>query len=144
MTSTVYDVDAGKFNIALAEELKKIESFVIPEWAYFVKTAVARERPPQDENWWYNRAASILRQAYTRGVVGVNRLKSRYGGRKNRGARPAEFRKGSGKIIRLILQQSEQAGLLKKSETKRKGRELTEKGKKFMDDVADKIIAGNK
>jgi len=137
--TTIYDVDAGKFNIALAEELKKIKEFEAPAWSPFVKTSVARARVPAEADWWYKRAASILRQAYIKGVIGVNRLRSRYGGRQDRGVRPAEFKKASGKIIRLILQQSERAGLLKKTEGKKKGRELTKDGRKLMDDVADKI-----
>jgi small subunit ribosomal protein S19e len=138
--TTLYDIEPGEYNTALAEELKKIPEFEVPEWAHFVKTSVARERVPTEADWWYKRAASILRQVYIKGVVGVNRLKTKYGGRKNRGVRPAEFRKASGKIIRLILQQSEKAGLLKKSETKKKGRELTKQGKKFLDEVAGKLI----
>jgi small subunit ribosomal protein S19e len=143
MTS-VYEIEPGEYNNALAEELKKIPEYEVPEWAYFVKTSVARARIPASEDWWYNRAASILRQVYIKGVVGVNRLKTKYGGRKDRGAQPPEFRKASGKIIRLILQQSEKAGLLQKSETKKKGRELTKQGKEFLDDVAGKVKGGKK
>ena len=130
----MYDIEPGKYNEKLAEELKKIPEFEVPTWAYFVKTSVARERPPQDE-FWHRRAASILRQIYIRGVLGVSRLKTRYGGRKNRGMRPEEFRKGSGKIIRLILQQSEKAGLLEKATGKKSGRKLTAKGIKFLESI---------
>jgi len=140
--TTIYDVNPQEYNKVLAEELKKIPEFEAPSWSYFVKTSASRARPPIENDWWYKRAASILRQIYIKGVIGVNRLKTKYGGRKDRGSQPAEFRKASGKIIRLILQQAEKAGLLKKSETKKKGRELTKQGKKFMDDIADKIIGG--
>lgn len=138
--ATIYDVDPHKYNEVLAEELKKIKEFSVPEWALFVKTSVARERPPVRNDWWYRRAASILRQIYKKGVVGVNRLRIRYGGRKDRGMQPKEFRKGGGKIIRVILQQAEKAGLVEKVEGKKKGRQLTKKGKEFLDSVAEKIL----
>ena len=134
--TTVYEVQADKFLAKLAEELEKIPEFKMPEWVMFVKTSPARARPPIDRDFWYKRAGSILRQAYLRGIVGVGRLKTKYGGRKKRGVRPAEFRKGSGKIIRVILQQAEKAGLVEKSKTKRAGRQLTKKGKEFLDRVA--------
>src|SRR3989344_4397305 len=104
--ASVYEVSAEKFNEKLAEALQELEEFKMPEWAFFVKTSTARARPPQDNSFWYKRAASILRQAYIRGVIGVNRLKTKYGGRKNRGTKPAEFRRASGKIILVILQQA--------------------------------------
>ena len=70
-------------------------------------------------------------------TVGVNRLKTRYGSRKNRGMRPEVFRKSSGKIIRTILQQAEKAELLEKTNElgRRSGRKLTEKGKEFMEAI---------
>ena len=45
---TIYDVAADKFNDKLAHALKSIEEFKMPEWAVFVKTSVARVRPPFD------------------------------------------------------------------------------------------------
>jgi len=132
---TVYEIDPQEYNEKLAEALKKLPEFEAPEWSYFVKSSVARARPPQEANFWHIRAASILRQIYIKGVVGVGRLRTKYGGRKKRGMPPAEFRKASGKIIRLILQQAEKAGLLEKSIGKKKGRKLTKKGVKFMEDI---------
>ncbi len=136
---TPIEVDAGKFIDSLAAELKKIKEFEMPEWAKFVKTSPAKERPPTESDWWYKRAASILRQIYIRKIVGVERLRTRYGGRKNRGAKPEEFRKASGKIIRVILQQAEKAGFVEKAEGTKKGRKLTEKGKQFLESIAEKV-----
>tara|TARA_Y100000310_G_scaffold344848_1_gene459983 strand:- start:4092 stop:4685 length:594 start_codon:yes stop_codon:yes gene_type:complete len=136
---TIYDVEPEKFNDELANALKEIPEFEMPEWAGFVKTSVSKLRPPANPEWWYNRAASILRQIYIRGVVGVNRLKLRYGSKKERGARPEKFKKASGKIIRTILQQAEKAEFLEKSETKKKGRQLTKKGLSFMNEIAEKV-----
>ena len=132
---SVYNLKHREFNEKLAEELKKIPEFQAPEWSFFVKTSVARERPSQEEDFWHKRAASILKQLYIKKTIGVNRLRNRYGGLKDRGARPSEFRKGSGKIIRIILQQSEKAGLVIKIENGKKGRKLTEKGIKLLESI---------
>jgi len=135
MDMAIYDIHPQEFNAKLAEALKKIEEFKMPEWALFVKTGQGKSRPPFDEDWWHKRVASILRQIFRKGVVGVSRLKTKYGGRKNRGAKPPEFRKASGKIIRTILQQAEKAGLLEQSKTKKKGRQLTKHGLEFLNSI---------
>ncbi len=117
-----------------AKKLKEIKEITKPEWANFVKTSRARERPPADANWWYLRAASILRKIYLLGPIGVNKLKVKYGGKKNRGHKPEKFFKGSGKIIRTILQQLESAKLIEQTEKgAHKGRILTAKGKSLLD-----------
>lgn len=135
----VYEMPAGEYNKKLAELLKSITEIKEPEWARFVKTGVAKQRPPQEKDFWYKRAASILRQIYIRKVVGVNRLKTRYGSKQNRGMKPEKFRKSSGKIIRTILQQSEKAGLLEKSSKSgigiRAGRKLTNKGRELLEGI---------
>ena len=135
--TTVYELKSDEYNTLLAEALKELEEFTPPEWSFFVKTGLSRQRPPVENDFWYKRAASILRQAYIKRVVGVNRLKTRYGGKYNRGMKPEVFRKASGKIIRVILQQSEAAGLLEKYNIpgKRAGRVLTLKGKEFLDSI---------
>ncbi len=136
-TSVVYSMNASEYNHKLANLLKDMPEFVQPEWAHYVKSSVSKKRPPQDPDFWFKRASSILRQIYVRKAVGVNRLKTRYGGLKNRGMKPEKFRKGSGKMIRVLLQQSEQAGLLEKINKvgHASGRQLTEKGKKLMESI---------
>ncbi len=115
------------------EELKKIEEIKPPDWAKFVKTGVHRKYPPQQEDWWYTRASSILMKIYLNGPVGVQRLRTYYGGKKERGHKPEKFKKAGGSIIRKCLQQLEKAGLVEKSKGPgRKGRILTEKGRKFL------------
>jgi len=135
--SQVYNLKANEYNEKLAQALKQLPEFEQPEWSLFVKTGIAKKRPPQEKDFWHKRAASILRQIYIHKTVGVNRLKTRYGSKKNRGMKPEVFRKASGKIIRTILQQAEKAELLTKSnEFKRQaGRTLTEKGKQLMEEI---------
>jgi small subunit ribosomal protein S19e len=131
----VYETEPQKFIEELAKELEKMPEFKMPEWAGFVKTSTARARPPMTDDFWYKRAASILRQIFLRGVVGVNKMRKRYGGRKKRGVKPEKFRTGGGKIIRVILQQAEKAGFVEKAKGKRPGRQLTKTGKELLNKI---------
>jgi small subunit ribosomal protein S19e len=141
MTNSVYDLSAQEYNLKLADALKKVPEFKEPEWVKFVKSGPAKERPIEDEDFWHKRAASVLRNIYKKGSVGVQRLRTKYGSKKNRGFKPEEFRKGSGKIIRVILQQADKAGFteiqkpVRGVRSKKPGRILTDKGKKFMEDI---------
>ncbi|MBU2503452.1 MAG: 40S ribosomal protein S19, partial [Nanoarchaeota archaeon] len=135
----VYELDAGEYNLKLAEALKKMPEFEKPGWVDFVKSSPSKVRPIDDPEFWHKRAAGILRQIYKRGIVGVNRLKTRYGSKKKRGMRPEKFVKSGGKIIRTVLQQADAAGFteiakgIKGVKGKKPGRQLTEKGKKFLE-----------
>jgi small subunit ribosomal protein S19e len=105
-----------------------------------MKTGTHRQFPPQQDDWWYIRVASILRRIYLDGPVGVQRLRTYYGGRKDRGHKPEKFRKAGGSIIRKCLQQLEAAGLIEKNkDSKRKGRVISEKGKKFLSNIAKEV-----
>jgi small subunit ribosomal protein S19e len=135
-SNPVYEIPAQKYNELLAVALEKLEEFKMPEWALFVKTSTSKVRPPIDNAWWYKRAASILRQIYIHNVVGVQRLRVKYGSRKNRGMRPEVFKKAGGKSIRVILQAGEKAGFLEKvKEGNRFGRRLTKSGKQFLEAI---------
>ena len=135
--ATVYDVDPNALIELAAKELEnKIKA---PEWTKFVKTGPHKERPPQQENWYYLRAASLLRRLYTDGPVGVRRLRTVYGGRKKGKAKPKHFKKASGKVIRVILQQFESLGFAKKTEH---GRAITPAGMSYLDKLATKVLKG--
>jgi small subunit ribosomal protein S19e len=140
----VFDVDPHALIGKVKEELKKVEQVKPPEWAKFVKTGSMKNKPPEQEDFWYIRAASILRQLYVQGrPVGVQRLRVKYGGKKKKKSRPKHFAKGSGKIIRNILQQLESAGFVQKvTINNQKGRTLTNKGKSFLDKIAAKVAKG--
>jgi len=130
------EVPADLFILRLAEKLREEYGDIIspPEWVLYVKTGISRERPPESTDWWYNRAASILRKLYISGEpVGVGTFRIIYGGRKRRGSAPPHFRRAGGSIIRKILQQLERAGLVART---REGRVLSSKGRSFLDRVA--------
>ena len=136
----MYDMDAQELIEKAAEELKKIPEIKPPEWAPFVKTGMHKERPPASNDWWYTRVASVLRTVYRLGPVGVSKLRTKYGGKKNRGVKKEHFFKGSGNILRKSLQQLEKAGFVKFTEKGiHKGRVITPKGRSFLDKIALKI-----
>src|SRR3989344_9236853 len=133
----IYNADQSKLVEKAAEELKKIDILKMPDWASFVKTGVAKERPPLEQDWWYKRAASILRKLYIYNLIGVNRLRVKYSSRKNRGHKPEKTYKASGKIIRTILKQLEKVEFIKKTEIKsRNCRTLSPSVKSFLDKIA--------
>jgi small subunit ribosomal protein S19e len=137
---TIYNCDISELIVKTAEELKKVQSIKPPVWAQFVKTGVHKERPPVSKDWWYIRAASVLIKVYRLGPIGISKLRTKYGGKQNRGVKPEHFFKGSGSIARKIVQQLETEGFLKKDQKENhKGRVITAKGKKFLGDIAAKI-----
>lgn len=143
--ATIYDENASELINRAGIELKKTKNVKMPDWAHFVKTGVGKERVPDDANWWYFRAGSILRKIYVKGPIGVSKLRNLYGCKKNRGVKPEEFRKASGKIIRVILQQLEAEGFVKAVEKGiHKGKIITPKGKSFLDGLVKDGTGGNK
>jgi len=138
---SVYELNAQEYNLKLAEALKEISEIIPPEWVSLVKSGPAKERPIEDPDFWYKRAASILKKIYKRKIVGVNRLRTQYGSKKNRGFKPERFKKAGGKILRTILQQCDKAGLtevakeIKGVRERKPGRQLTQKGKEFMESI---------
>ena len=137
---TIYDVDTTELIEQVAKELQDVEALQPPTWASFVKTGTHKERPPARQDWWYIRAASVVRKVRLKGPIGVGKLKTLYGGLKNMGHQPGRFKKGSGSIIRRILQQLEIAGLIKQDKKgAHKGRVITPKGIKLIDGAAKKI-----
>lgn len=133
---TVREVPADKFVQKLKEELKKFNDISPPLWARICKSGPHRQRPPEQEDFWYIRAASLLRRVYLDGPVGISRLRTYYGGRKERGHAPEKFVKASGNILRKILQQLEKVGFVEKT---KKGRIITPKGQKFLDKIAYEV-----
>ena len=133
---TPKDIEPTKFIKALAEELKKNESIKPHALAGIVKSGVCTERPPSQKDFWYLRSAAILRKIYTKGPVGVSRLRTAFGGRKRGTHKPAHHRKTGGKFIRLMLQQLEKAGFVQKIQKPVFGRNLTPAGQKLLDKTA--------
>jgi small subunit ribosomal protein S19e len=134
----IYDVPAKELIDEVAKKLQKDDSISMPENNIFSRTGVSKENIPEDKNWWYVRCASILRKIYINDQIGVERLRSEYGGKKNRGSKPHKARSGGGSITRRALQQLEKAGYI--SKIKGKGRTITPKGRSFLDNTANEVM----
>ncbi len=134
--TTVYDVPAAELISKAAEKLKENDKVTPPEWAAYVKTGVHKEFPPIDTEWWYTRCAAVLRTVYIQGPIGVERLRSVYGGKKDRGSAPSVKAKGSGSIARTVLQQLEEAGLVRALKS---GRVVSSQGQSMLDNVAYQV-----
>lgn len=133
--TTVYDVKAEPLIQEVAKELE--DEFEAPEWTDYAKTGSHKERPPQQDNWYHIRSAAILRKIYMDGPLGTSKLRTIYGGRKNKGHKPEHHVDASGKVIRTALQNLEEAGLLE--EVEGEGRQITEKGQSFLDDKSNDV-----
>ena len=135
--TTVYDVPADLLIRKVAEALKSRQEIKPPAWAAFAKTGVHKEMPPEDPDWWFMRSAAVLRRVYVDGPLGVERMRSFYGGAKNRGSRPNAFRKGSGSILRKALQQLEACKFVVHDKT---GRRISPEGQAFLDAMAKETL----
>jgi len=131
------DVPSDKLIGALTEQIKNLPGLKEPDWAHFVKTGSHAERLPEDPDWWYHRAASLLRKLYLHGPVGLGDLGRAYGGSKAVAYNPKHHRDAARSPIRKLLQQLEQAELVAKTP---KGRILTPKGRAMLDKTSKTIF----
>ncbi|NKE37626.1 30S ribosomal protein S19e [Natronococcus sp. JC468] len=138
--ATMYDVPADDLIEALAEDLE--DRLDEPDWGQFAKTGVDRELPPEQEDFWATRAASLLRKVADRGPIGVERLSTEYGGTKGGTNRyrvaPDRRADGSKNVIRTILQQLEEEDLVETAEGE--GRRITADGRSLLDDTAGQVL----
>lgn len=136
--TTPHDVPAQQFIDKLAKYLKEnVDQVQPPAWAQVAKTGSHVEKQPQNPDWWYIRAASILRKVYTHEPIGLEKLRSDYGGRKGFSVTPNHAAKAGGGNIRKILQQLESSGLLQIAAAQ--GRRMTPKGRKLLQEIADDL-----
>jgi small subunit ribosomal protein S19e len=136
---SIYVVEPEKLIRLLAEKLKEYSEIKPPEGSRFWKTASFKELAPIDsENFWYLRSASILRKIKKYGPIGVNKFRKLYSGRKRKGSGLNRSSKGSGKIIRVILQQLERENLIIKDG--KAGRKVSPEGTSLLERVAYNIL----
>ena len=134
---SAHDVPSGKLISVLAEQMKSVSAVQVPDWAHYVKTGSHAERPPASSDWWFTRAASLLRKLYLHGPVGLTDLERAYGGTKALHYFPKHHRDAGGSNIRKILKQLEQAELVSKTP---KGRVLTPKGRAMLDKISKDVF----
>ena len=137
---TLYDAPAEALIDALAADLAdRLEE---PEWAAFAKSGPDRELPPEQDDFWARRAASVLRKVAMKGPIGVERLSTGYGGTRDGSNRyqvaPSKRSDGSQKVLREILQQLQDEGLIMTREGE--GRDITPEGQSLLDTTAGEVI----
>ncbi len=132
-----YDVPADVLISRLTDTLKS-EDITQPSWIPFVKTGSHAEKPPHQSDWYYTRCASLLRKIYLHGPIGVNDLRSMYGGTKAVGYGGAHHRDAGGAIIRTAIHNLEKLGYLDKVEGK--GRTISHEGMKKIDRLSTEIL----
>lgn len=132
------DAEAG---LLIGKVAQKLKGMNIPKPAFvgMVKTGSHCERPPEQEDFWYMRCASILRQAYARDAVGTQRLRRHYGGRRRHRVSPEHAQPAGGSTIRKAMQALEKQGLLEKT---KKGRKLTRAGRQLLDSTTKEVRRG--
>ena len=136
---SIYVVQPEKLVEAIAEKLKEFPEISPPKGSEFWKTAFFKELAPSDsENFWYIRCASLLRKVKKFGPIGVSKLRKFYGGRNRKGKGLHHSARGSGKIIRVALQQLEKANLIKMKE--KQGRVLSSEGTSLLERTASGIM----
>src|SRR3989338_45755 len=128
----IREMDTKSFIDKCAEEFLKMKEMQMPENFIYSKTGPHKKYSPSNPNWWYISAASLLRRVYLNGPVGVSRLRSYYGGRKERGHKPEKTVRSGGGSIREILQQLETVGFVEKNKGKKPGRIISQKGDNFV------------
>ncbi len=132
--ANIFDVKGSAVVKLAAERLK--EKIKKPQYMEYVKSGANKERDPHDPDFWYVRSASILRQVYMNGPIGVERLRTRYGSRKEHTVHRRHMVKAGGSIIRDSMQALEKVGMVKNTKS---GRVITPQGKSFLDKIAKEV-----
>ena len=140
--TTLYDAPPEALIEAVAERLSEEAEIEEPDWLLFAKTGAGRELPPEQEDFWPRRCASLLRKVAIDGPVGVGSLRTEYGtatqGSNRYRVRPRQQSQGSGSIVRTALQQLEELGYVEIAEGE--GRQVTPEGHSFLEAVAQEVV----
>lgn len=136
--ANILEVDPQLLIEKTAEKLKT-QGVAKPKYVDFVKTGAGKERIPIDLDFWYVRCASVLRQVYVNGPVGVSKLRTRYGNRKNHRVSRHHHRRSGGSVIKDAFDALEKIGYINKT---KEGRVITSRGKSFLDKISNEMIKG--
>ena len=135
---TPHDAPASEFIEKVAKYLKEnVDAVTPPAWASVAKTGSHVEKQPQNPDWWYVRAASLLRKVYVHGPIGLEKLRAEYGGQKGFTVTREHAFKAGGSVIRKALQQLQTAGFIEI--TKPHGRAVTKEGRKLLQELAEDL-----
>jgi small subunit ribosomal protein S19e len=133
--ANIFQVDTAELIKQAAEKLKAA-GVKRPDYVVLVKSGAGRERPPADENFYYIRCASIMRQVYINGPVGISRLRTKYGSKKGHVVHLHHHMRAGGSVIKDSFTALEKLGYVKNT---KQGRIITSTGKSFLDKIANEI-----
>ncbi len=136
--ANVLEVDASDF-IKRASEKLKANGVQKPKYTEYVKSGAGKERVPSDPDFYFVRCASILRQVYLNGPIGVSALRTRYGNRKRHVVHRHHHYRAGGSVIKDAFDSLEKLGYVKKDA---KGRAITKQGRSFVDKISNEIAKG--
>ncbi|MDE1767742.1 MAG: 30S ribosomal protein S19e [Candidatus Micrarchaeota archaeon] len=136
--ANVLEVDTQKLIESAAGKLKE-QGVPKPGYIDYVKTGAGKERVPTSEDFWYFRCASVLRQVYLNGPIGISKLRTKYGNKRAHWTRRHHHYRAGGSIIKDAFDALEKKGYLKTTKT---GRMITPAGKSFLDKLSNDISKG--
>jgi small subunit ribosomal protein S19e len=138
--ATFHDAPTDELIEAVAERLES--DLEEPDWLTVAKTGAGRELPPEQEDFWARRGASLLRHVAIDGPVGVERLSTVYGdaaeGSNRYRVAPRHRTDGSKNVVRTLLQQLEDADLVDVASGD--GRVITSAGQQLLDETAEAVL----
>lgn len=136
--ANIFEIESDQLVKRTAEKLRE-QNISKPSYVDYVKSGAGRDRAPTDDSFWYMRCASILRQTYVNGPIGISKLRTRYGNRKRHVVTHPHHKRAGGSIIKDAFDTLEKAGYVAKTKD---GRTITDKGKSFLDKVANELLKG--
>ncbi|MGC8628808.1 MAG: 40S ribosomal protein S19 [Candidatus Micrarchaeia archaeon] len=138
--ANINQVNSQKLVEAVAKKLEQ-QGIEKPAYVNFVKSGAGKERVPEQGNFWFMRSASLMRQLYLNGPVGISRLRTYFGNRKRhvRIVRHHHYKAG-GSIITDSLNALQKLGYVAKTP---KGRVLTAKGRALLDKTANELFTSD-
>jgi len=143
---TVLDAPANKLVNQVASFFKEKNIIKIPKYASLVKTSRANDCEPINPDYFYYKAAAIVRKLYVTKSknVGVGSLRVMFSKKERRGSQPPKTFRAGGKIIREIVIQLKNAGYVKnyggKEDETNSGLFLTQKGRSELDKIASGLM----
>jgi len=140
--ATMKDVSANKWVRAMASHLKQTGKLFVPTCAEFVKQSHGNQRAPQNPDWYFYRAAAVLRRIYQRPGTGYGGLSKPFGMKKNNGSRPEKFVRAAKGMLHWVCKSLEGMKLIGKG--KKSGRVITKEGKRKCDAIAFNVKIGKK
>ncbi len=128
----------AKSDVLVATIAAKLKEKEVPQPAYvpFVKTGAGKERVPSSPDFWYFRCASVLRQVYVNGPIGISKLRTKYGTKKGHVTHRHHHIVGGGSIIKDAFDALEKLNFVKKT---KEGRIMTSEGRSFVDKISNEL-----